>query len=416
MTSRTPWCMRRWKLHHLFNALSIIHFNSENQQSRMKDKVHIQLMISCLLRIKLIGSTALVWEIWHALKDTIFAAKNIEDEAGYSPTKLLDEIDVVTHNVWSQGMSAGWPEDYDKDPGYGPDVCDARKRKGIPVGKIHCVSSIWGPRFCFHTGWNDGDGLLSLAVQGDLILYLEDKIKQQGLGNLNRKGRPSLAYAVSPRGDRSSFENTPLPAESHLAKFSSPSVIKMLIRHRADPKEMYNGQKAWHTALQNRLFRWFSEDDDDEARKEDFCQKSNHWATTTTLLVENGADVVRSMPQTFKTPLEYLFPFWFRFAPRSEPIKELVSAIIGKMVSARRYARQLQEITPEMPLRMQEQKLRKYLGLRSSNDAASTDDRHCSNEIPSMNRDSAKVRQRIASAMARLNPRSWSRRHWRVPA
>ena len=229
--------------------------DGETLQSRKDHTVDLQLLISCLLWIKLIGRTAHVWEIWHAVNDAVFYAKRIEEQAGFSPTELLDEIDVARRNIWSAGMSAGRPGDYDKDPGYGAIIQETRRNKGVPVEKVCYGPGIWGPQFCCQSALDDGENLLTLAVQGELILYLESKVNQHGLGVLNRKGSPLLAYAVMPRSNLPPLKNLPLSSDSYTTGFSSSSMIKWLIQHGANPNESYNGETVWHEALRTPLMK-----------------------------------------------------------------------------------------------------------------------------------------------------------------
>jgi hypothetical protein len=62
------------------------------------------------------------------------------------------------------------------------------------------MPSIWGPELpdSLASPIVDGDSMLTLAVQADLITYLQEKVKQHGLDVLTRPGRPLLAYAVIP--------------------------------------------------------------------------------------------------------------------------------------------------------------------------------------------------------------------------
>jgi hypothetical protein len=197
--------------------------DGETQPARITETADLQLLISCLLRIKLIGRTALVWEIWHALKDAVFHAKRIEKQARSSPTDLLDAIGDAARSLWVQGISAGRPEDYDKDPGFGPAALEARRGKGVPEGQLNPIHSIWGPRFCEHGPICscEGDDFITLAVQGDLRLYLKDKLKTHGTGILNRPWRrhPLVGYT---KMRHVSLTNIPLSSDSN-AEVSPPS-------------------------------------------------------------------------------------------------------------------------------------------------------------------------------------------------
>jgi hypothetical protein len=94
------------------------HNHSGDFQCRAHYTVDLQLLIACLLRVKRIRRKFHIWEIDHAVKDAIFYAKRIEEHGGFSPTDLLEELDASMRKIWSMGISAGRPDDYDKDPGY----------------------------------------------------------------------------------------------------------------------------------------------------------------------------------------------------------------------------------------------------------------------------------------------------------
>ena len=123
------------------------HTDDETHPARTTYKDDLQLLISCLLRIKLIGRTAHVWEISDAVKDAHSYANRIKKQAGFSPSNLLNEIDRSACTVWSRGMSAGRPEDFDQDPGFGSNVREARRYNDVPEGQLHPIISIWGPQF-----------------------------------------------------------------------------------------------------------------------------------------------------------------------------------------------------------------------------------------------------------------------------
>lgn len=123
------------------------HPNDKWQLTRMQHSADLQLLISCLLRVKLIGRTAHIWELLDAVNDAFFYAGRIKKHAGFPMIFLLDEIKRAAKSLWLQGMSAGRPEDYDKDPGFGCVVLEARRNKGLPEGPVHPIVTIWGPRY-----------------------------------------------------------------------------------------------------------------------------------------------------------------------------------------------------------------------------------------------------------------------------
>ena len=341
---------------------AIEYLQSSYLQSRMDHVADIQLLVSCVLRIKLIGLTMHPWEICHAVKDAIFYAKRIEKEAGFSPLELLDEIDAAMRGIWSRAMSAGRPEDHDKDPGYGRKVRKARERKKVPVGPIFHGHSIWGPIFDVQSPLDDQDTILTVAVQGELILYLEEKMKQHGPAILKRQGRPLLAYAVVPRSHRSITDYFPTSDETPTAIFSPPYLVEWLIRHGASPNEVYHGRKIWHEALQNQLTSLDDNEHNDKKAIENFCAKTADWAKTMSLLVENGADVVSKMadPKSgviSRTPLEYLFPYWARYSLDSEPIRVLFAKVFRKAASEGAISRDYRNVTTDMMLKMDLKKL-----------------------------------------------------------
>ena len=69
--------------------------------------------------------------------------RELGKKLGFSPVELLDETAVAMREMWSREMSAGRPEEHDKDPGYGSEVQKARERKKAPVGPIFHGNSIW---------------------------------------------------------------------------------------------------------------------------------------------------------------------------------------------------------------------------------------------------------------------------------
>jgi hypothetical protein len=349
---------------------AIEYLQSSWLQSPMDHAADVQLLVSCVLRIKLIGLTMHPWEISLSIKDAIFYAKRIETQAGFTPLDLLDEIDVTMRGIWSQQMSAARPEDYDKDPGYGLEVQETRRRKKVPVGRIFHGYSIWGPVFDDGlTQLDDQDTIMTVALQGGLILYLEKKIKQHGPGILKRHGRPLLAYAVVPRSHMSVMDCFPTSDEAPTALFSPPHLINLLIRHGASPNEEYNGRKIWHEALQNEIMRlkWVDEVLRDEMAIEGFCAKTSEWAKTMSLLVENGADVVSKMPATDgeeSYPLQYLFPYWVQYSRYSEPIRELFAKIVRKAASEGAVPRQYKTITASTMLEMDSKELNEALDIK----------------------------------------------------
>lgn len=308
-------------------------------KSRADHTADFKLLVSCLLRIKLIGMTMHPWEIFHAVKDAVFYSKRIEQEAGWSPVKLLDAIEMSMRDIWAGAMSAGRPEDYNQDPGYGPEVEEVRKKQNVPVGAVVYGSSIWGPVFDDRLNSDDYDTMLTVAVQGELLLYLERKVVEHGPGILNRQGRPLLAYAVVPRSHRSLMDNFPTSDETPTAAYSSPHLIRWLIKHGASPNGTYLGRKIWHEALQNEIMRenTYELSNIDKPKIESFCTKSAEWAKTLSLLVDNGADVVSEIPRSSvlhaMSPLEYLWPYWVRYALNSEPIRELFVKVVRKAAS-----------------------------------------------------------------------------------
>jgi hypothetical protein len=114
--------------------------------------------------------------------------------------------------------------------------------------------------------------------------------KTARIGHLEPKGASFASLRCNSIGISVSVRKSALPDDFSMAKFSSPSLIKWLISHGANPNETYNRQTAWHEALQTSLLIWDPDDDNNQAKIETFCMKVREWTKTVALLVENGAD------------------------------------------------------------------------------------------------------------------------------
>jgi hypothetical protein len=94
------------------------------------------------------------------------------------------------------------------------------------------------PEAAHPRGWNNS--FLSLAVQFALLNYVEAQLGTGSKVLKAKKGRPLLDYALHPL----------LPSTIVPYSLITPTFVKMLLDHGADPNEKFEGQTCWERALQ----------------------------------------------------------------------------------------------------------------------------------------------------------------------
>ena len=113
----------------------------------------------------------------------------------------------------------------------------------------------------------DHDSFLSLTIQFDLGTYVQHALANDGKLIRNKKGRPLLDYAVSPRQWSE----------------ASASLVETLLKHGADPNEKFEGHSPWENAILRQVHLNATQTATNPER-----QKNR--ATFLRLMLEYGAD------------------------------------------------------------------------------------------------------------------------------
>ena len=179
---------------------------------------NVVLLSICLMTVKSIafpspGSDETM-EFWKPAKDALYYAAHAESTTGLPQTGLLDDLNAIIQSIC--------PRDFHPYGG-----------KDNPHWIDHEPQERGGEVY----DWNDD--FMSLAVEANLTLYLEQKLNN-GYRLADKIGRPLLAYAIVPKRVYTLIRYFPSRDRDILgADFSSASMIRLLLRHHADPNAVY---------------------------------------------------------------------------------------------------------------------------------------------------------------------------------
>jgi hypothetical protein len=188
-----------------------------------------------------------------AILEAIYFANRAEKSTGVALVGLLDELDMSMTVIWKI------------DPHYQrirANTMNGSRSWHWLVGEklAHSLSD---------SPWQDD--FMSIAVQGQLSLYLEAKLSTGVYKLEDKKGRPLLFYAAFPCDGQDQ---------------ANPAMTELLLRYRANPNEVFDGRSSWQLHLQwaynskaiERNFVWSKYPD------------GIRWAENTKLLVQYGAN------------------------------------------------------------------------------------------------------------------------------
>jgi hypothetical protein len=179
---------------------------------------NVVLLSICLMTVKSIAFPSPdsdgSMEFWKPAKDALYYAAHAESTTGLPQTGLLDDLNATIQSIcprdfrhYSRQDKPHWIDHEPQESG----------------GKVY--------------DWNDD--FMSLAVEANLTLYLEQKL-DNGYRLADKLGRPLLAYAIVPKRVNTLIQYCPGRDHDMLgADFSNASMIRLLLRHHADPNAVY---------------------------------------------------------------------------------------------------------------------------------------------------------------------------------
>lgn len=197
---------------------------------------HMALLTASLLRLKCIGGTTDLEDLWGAIKDALYYARNAEISTGAPATALLDDMDHTAEAILSCSVTRdiGGHSYFRENPDYFSDFVKSHHWTLLEPQES-------GGRII---EWEDN--FMSLAVQASLTLYLSEKLSH-GLEVGAKPGRPLLAYAVTPKiNPNDMLQYSDFNSDTLGHGISEGSTIAVLLQHGADPNAEYLGEDPWH--------------------------------------------------------------------------------------------------------------------------------------------------------------------------
>jgi hypothetical protein len=246
---------------------------------------NVALLTSSLLRLKYIGATGDLEDMWGAVHDAIYYAGKAEKTTGAAQSSLLDNVDATM----SQLVKAQWSDEdtrgrYDNFNFGGP----VFKKADFLAAGYHWVSL--EPQEQGGKTYSTNDDFLTYAVWGNLERYLESKVscivKRNTKEREDSDKRLLLELAVAPC-DPPSMINLYLQvnASDRLGcNQSTSSIVRLLLDNGADPAQRGDLKTVWEMMMcwESRLGTG--------GRTLDTCTHDTNFMDIMVVMIENGAN------------------------------------------------------------------------------------------------------------------------------
>lgn len=243
-----------------------------------KMQAFIALTAISLAKLKIEAPASGPWLF--ILDDLVHYAREVKGNSD-AIVNLLDETDAVMRGQLMEFKS--W--DVGKD-----------RRYKLAGYRENWVDQYWKERSIpFFSEWHDN--FFSFAVDQNLILYVEEKMKADRPKKL---GRPLLHYAIKRRPD-------------HVCPPMSPRMVELLLQNGEDPNRSFEGKSAWQIVLETLHKGW------------GYTVSLEDWLTVVHLMVDSGADMDLRIGPPYRYPLHlFLAKFSATCYPRLGKLLRLV--------------------------------------------------------------------------------------------
>lgn len=198
----------------------------------------VALLAGCLLHIKCLDVSVepiTSMRLWENIKDGLYYAAHAERSIGVPQTALLDCMNETVLHIWKTTCESTYYE-------LAFEV--AYENKGPKSARCHWADA--EPQECGGKNYAWKDDFMSLAVQANLTLYIQEKF-QAGYRISDKKGRPMLAYAIVPTRLSTMMQyDQGRGCDTLGANYSNVSTIKLLLDHGADPNAIDEHDDSWN--------------------------------------------------------------------------------------------------------------------------------------------------------------------------
>lgn len=247
---------------------------------------NVCLLGSCLLRLKRIGVTGDHEDVWGAVHDAIYYAREAEISTGTHQAPLLDDLDFtmtrLVETQWPDELSAKIYGNYTFR--YPPKV----------QGGFHWV--LLEPQEQGGKKYSHEDNFLSYAVWGNLNLFLKTKssdIKKRAVASASAVEedysigpRPLLWLAIAPDDPPSLLNYSSDNGDRLGLDQCNSSTVRLLLENGCDPWEDVRGQTIWEHMMRwtSRLKHRKSSDDPHE------CVHDSNYMDIMKVMIEHNAN------------------------------------------------------------------------------------------------------------------------------